>query len=163
MLKYKIALVNVFWSEDDNNTRYFINRNEQNLYFDNLANGKISPFVNFNMGNYIDTSITYLDKSDRSVDEILKCNYAIVYKYDEDDLIVDRRYYFAYPSQDSGRQMRVALRLDDVQTNFLSKQGLFDQQVMITRAHLNRYLKTTDNKFAFNLGTPNSPFYQINA
>lgn len=160
MLKYKIALVNVFWSEDENNTRYFINRNEQNLYFDNLANGKISPFVNFNMGNYIDTNITYHDESNRSVDEILKCNYAIVYKY-EDDLIVDRRYYFAYPSQDSGRQMRVILRLDDVQTNFLSKQGLFDQQVMITRAHLNRYLKTTDNQFVFNLGTPNSPFYQL--
>lgn len=159
MLNYKIALVNVFWSENENNTRYFINRNEQNIYFDGLANGKISPFVNFNMGNYIDTIITYRDESNRSIDDILKCNYAIVYKY-EDGQIVNRRYYFAYPSQDSGRQMRVRLALDDIQTNFLSKQGFFDQQVMITRAHLNRFIRDGNN-FKFNIGTSDSPFYQI--
>ena len=56
MIKYKIALVNVFWSENENNTRYFINKNEQNSYFDNLASGKTSPLVNYNMGNNIITS-----------------------------------------------------------------------------------------------------------
>ena len=66
MLKYKIALVNVFWSEDENNTRYFINRNEQNLYFDNLANGKISPFVNFNIAKH-----SYWEKSVEDINTFL--------------------------------------------------------------------------------------------
>lgn len=165
MIKYKIALVNVFWSENDTNTRYFINQNEQNIYFDNLASGKTSPLVNYNMGNNIETTIVYKDTTNRRVDEIVKSNYAIVYTINvenEVEQIVNRRYFFAYPRQDSGRQMIVDLVLDDVQTNFLSRQGLFDQQVMIKRAHLNRFsLTTTNNYFEFAIGSPNSPFYQI--
>ena len=82
MIKYKIALVNVFWSENENNTRYFINKNEQNSYFDNLASGKTSPLVNYNMRNNIVTTIIYKDTTNRRVDEIVKSNYAIVYTID---------------------------------------------------------------------------------
>ena len=163
MVKYKIALVNVFWSESENNTRYFINKNEQDLYFDNLANGKLSPFVNFNMGNGIDTTITYKEElNQRSVDEIMKCNYAIVYKYSDETTIAGRRYYFAYPRQDSGGQVIVSLTLDDIQTNFLQKQAMFDRDVIINRANLNRFVWDSEtNKFKFNIGSAESPFYQI--
>jgi hypothetical protein len=165
MIKYKIALVNVFWSETENNTRYFINKNEQSSYFDNLASGKTSPLVNYNMGNNIVTTIIYKDTTNRRVDEIVKSNYAIVYTIDyneetKEETILNRRYFFAYPRQDSGRQMIVDLVLDDVQTNFIPQQNFFDRKVLITRAHLNRFVKDGNN-FKFNIGTEESPFYQI--
>lgn len=154
MIKYKIALVNVFWSENENNTRYFINRNEQNIYFDNLASGKTSPLVNYNMGNNIETTIVYKDTTSRRVDEIVKSNYAIVYTVNvenEVENIVNRRYFFAYPRQDSGRQMIVDLVLDDVQTNFLSQQPFFDREVLIKRASLSRFAKN-GNMVEFTIG-----------
>lgn len=165
MIKYKIALVNVFWSENENNTRYFINKNEQNSYFDSLASGKTSPLVNYNMGNNIVTTVVYKDTTSRRVDEVVKSNYAIVYTIDynqetKEETILNRRYFFAYPRQDSGRQMIVDLVLDDVQTNYISQQNFFDSEVMIKRANLNRFVPDGNN-FKFNIGTQDSPFYQV--
>lgn len=137
--KYRIALCNVFWTEEDINTRFFSSVAQQNTYFDNLTGGKFSPLLNFNMGNNINTAITYRDDSNRSVEELVACNYAVVQKYDEETgVILSRRYFFAYPQQDSGRQMRVTLSLDDIQTNYFRYKDKI-APCMIKRACLDRW------------------------
>lgn len=137
--KYRIALCNVFWTEEDINTRFFSSVAQQSTYFDSLTAGKFSSLSNFNMGNNINTAITYRDDSNRSVEELVACNYAVVQKYDEETgVILSRRYFFAYPQQDSGRQMRVTLSLDDIQTNYFR----FKDQIspcLIKRACLDRW------------------------
>lgn len=159
-MNYKIALVNVFWSEEENNTPYFESANWQNMYFDSLASGKTSPLVNYNMGNNIETTIVFRDTTNRSIDEVVKSNYAIVYTMDGDN-IVNRRYFFAYPRQDSGRQMIVNLSLDDVQTNYVQYQGQYTNDVLINRACLNRFKLNSDNTISFDLGNEESPFYTL--
>ena len=140
MLKYRIALINVFWCEKDINTRYFSNIEEQELYFNALTGGKFSPLVNFNIGNNVDTSIIYKDVNGRSIEELLSCNYAVVEKYNEDNNeVVSRRFYYAYPQQDVGTQLRVILSLDDIQTNYIK----YKKQIspcFIKRACLNRFI-----------------------
>lgn len=159
-MNYKIALVNVFWSEEENNTPYFESANWQNIYFDSLASGKTSPLVNYNMGNNIETTIVFRDTTERPIDEVVKSNYAIVYTMDGDN-IVNRRYFFAYPRQDSGRQMIVRLSLDDVQTNYVQYQGQYTNDVLINRACLNRFKlrEGSQNVVDFDLGNEQSPFY----
>lgn len=150
MLKYRIALINVFWCEKDINTRYFDNIEEQELYFNALTGGKFSPLVNFNIGNNVDTSIIYKDVNGRSIEELLSCNYAVVEKYNEDNNeVVSRRFYYAYPQQDVGTQLRVILSLDDIQTNYIK----YKKQISpcsIKRACLNRWVKNGDNTYSFN-------------
>lgn len=152
-MNYKIALVNVFWSEGEQNTRYFDNITLQNNYFDSLASGKTSPLVNYNMGNNIETTIVFRDTTERPIDEVVKSNYAIVYTMDGDN-IVNRRYFFAYPRQDSGRQMIVNLSLDDVQTNFIRNADSF-KDATIRRAHLDRfnYIPGSIHGFELKIGT----------
>ena len=156
MLKYRNALINVFWCENDINTRYFNNIEEQELYFNNLVRGQFSPLSNFNMGNNVETSIIYKDQTGRSIEELLRCNYLVLEKYDDQTQeVLERRYFFAYPSQDSGGQLRVILSLDDVQTNYFKyKQNI--KPCTIKRACLNRWVDNGDNTYSFNGGV-NSP------
>lgn len=159
-MNYKIALVNVFWSEEENNTPYFESANWQNMYFDSLASGKTSPLVNYNMGNNIETTIVFRDTTERPIDQVVKSNYAIVYTMDGDN-IQNRRYFFAYPRQDSGRQLIVNLSLDDVQTNYVQYQGQYTNDVLINRACLNRFKLNSNNTISFDIGNEESPFYTL--
>ena len=140
----------MFWTEEDINTRFFSSVAEQNTYFDSLTAGKFSSLSNFNMGNNINTAITYRDDSNRSVEELVACNYAVVQKYDEETgVILSRRYFFAYPQQDSGRQMRVTLSLDDIQTNYFTYKDKI-APCMIKRACLDRWVDNNDGTVSFN-------------
>ena len=163
MIKYKIALINVFWSEDDQNTRYFDSLNEQEIYFDNKASGHTSPLVNYNMGNNINTTVVYKDTTTRRPEEIIKSNYAIVYTVNvgenNTETIVNRRYFFAYCRQDSGRQMIVDLSLDDVQTNYFRYKVNYDKAV-IKRACLPRFKHIDGYRIAFDIGTQDSILYE---
>lgn len=158
MNKFRIALVNVFWSENDINTRYFESVSDQETYFEELTRGKFSNLVNFNMGDNIETTIVYLDTSTRDVSELVSSNYAVVQELDGEGSIINTRYFFAYPSQDSGRQMRVSLSLDDIQTNYFK----FKNQIspcLIKRAHLNRWIDNGNDTVSFNCGV-DSPLFE---
>ena len=150
--------MNVFWSENDINTRYFESVSDQEAYFDELTRGNFSDLVNFNMGNNIDTAVVYKDKSDRSVSELLSCNYAVVQELDAEGSVVNSRYFFAYPSQDSGRQLRVVLSLDDIQTNYFKYKNQISP-CLIKRAHLNRWVDNGDDTISFN-GAVDSPLFE---
>lgn len=156
-LRYSIALINVFWSENDINTRYFDTIEDQSAYFENLAGGFYTPLLNFNMGNNVETSIVYRDASPRSVSELLSCNYAIINEHDANGDIVNRRYYYAYPKQDSGRQMIVVLSLDDIQTNYFKHKNTI-APCLIRRANLNRWIDNNDGSVSFN-GCVDSPLF----
>lgn len=148
MLEYSVALLNVWWSKGDKNIRFFESVEEQSTYFDKLVGGQTSPLTNFNMGNNIETAITYLDTTNKSIEELVSSNYCVIYKK-ENGTIIDRRYFFAYPSQDSGRQMRVLLSLDDIQTNYIKYRKSI-APCNIKRACLNRFKKIGNDNIAFN-------------
>lgn len=141
---YKITLVNVFWTENGIDTRFFKTVDEQRQYFDILTEGVQAPFVNFQMGDNITTRVTYKDNSARSVEELMRCNYCVVQKFNEDKTQeIERRYFFAYPrSQDSMGQIIVDLSLDDLQTNYFRYKDTI-APCTITKAHINRWVEVS--------------------
>ena len=157
MLKYKIALLNVWWVKNGEDTMLFENRTQQNTYFNGLASGKFSPLANFNMGDNIKTSIYFKDTTNRTPEDLCRCNYAMVVKYDlvnEVETEIERRYFFAKCSQDSNKLMFVQLDLDDIQTNYIYKNLRNRLVGTFKRSHLNRFIDngngtvkfSTDNK-----------------
>ena len=157
-LNYKIALINVFWSKNDINTRYFETIEAQKTYFDNLIEGKgFSPLSNFNMNDNVETIVTFTDESGRDAETLCKTNYAVVIRTDDKDIEISRRYYFAYSKQDSGNQMRTMLELDDIQTNYFPNKDKISE-CLIRRACLNRFNKTSLPYVKFN-GEINSTLF----
>ena len=157
MLKYQISLCNVWWNKNDINTRYFDTTNDQITYFETLTGGEYSPLVNFNMGDFIETTVIYKDSSSKTPEQLVRSNYAVVKRTEttiENDVEVthvDYRFFFAKCYQDSGRQMRVDLSLDDIQTNYF-KYKTNIAPCLINRAHLNRWkaIPGDDTKVKFN-------------
>lgn len=149
MLKYQIALCNVWWSEDSIDTRYHNSVSEQRDYFSTITSGLYSPLVNFIANNAVETTVPYRDTSGRAPGELLKCNYAVIQQLDDTDAVVDERYYFAYPVQDSGTQMIVRLSLDDIQTNYFAHKDTI-APCTIRRAHLDRWGEVNDGNINFN-------------
>ena len=150
-LKYKIGLCNVFWNKNGIDTKYFNNVEAQKNYFLEKINGgaNLSPLVNFNINDNITTVVTYQDNSERTIEELIACNYAVILKYNTDtNEIINTRYFFAKASQLSGRQMRVELDLDDLQTNYFRYKNNIAPCV-INRAHLNRFIDNGDNTISF--------------
>lgn len=148
---YKLTLVNVWWTESGIDTRFFDSISDQKTYFDDLMEGVSTPFVNFQMENNIDTRVTYKENSTRSVEELMRCNYCIVQKFNEEkDTEIERRYFFAYPrKQDSQGQIIVDLSLDDIQTNYVRhKSTIAPCQIM--RSHLDRWVDNLNDTISFN-------------
>lgn len=161
-LKYRIGLFNVFWNKNGIDTKYFNSVGAQKYYFLNKLNegANLSPFVNFNINDNISTSIVYQDTSERTIEELIACNYAMILKYNtETNEVVDTRYFFASVTQLSGRQMRVDLELDDIQTNYFKHKDKIAPCV-INRAHLNRFIDNGDDTISFDL-SPQSHLFDI--
>ena len=161
-LKYKIGLCNVFWNKNGIDTKYFNNVEAQKNYFLEKINGgaNLSPLVNFNINDNISTVITYQDNSDRTIEELIACNYAVILKFNtETNEIINTRYFFAKASQLSGRQMRVELDLDDLQTNYFRFKNTI-APCIINRAHINRFINNNDGTVNFDF-TENSHLFSI--
>lgn len=156
-MRYGIALINVWWGDGDIDTRHFASTSEQSTYFDNLTTGKISSLVNFNMGNNVTTQIVYRDTSGREADELCRCNYAVVYKYDDNGEIIKRRYFYASAAQDAGGQMVVDLNLDDIQTNFIGQEENV-KECRIVRANLNRFIDNGNGTVRFDCSPTSKMF-----
>lgn len=149
MLKYKFALCNVFWSENDINTRHFENITQQNEYFDELTRGVFTPLSNFNMGDNISTTIVYRDNTGREPSELVRCNYLVLHRLNEENEIVERRYYFASVKQDDGNQLIININLDDIQTNYFKYKDKISKCI-IRKALLKRY-KRINEEITFDL------------
>ena len=161
MLKYEIALINVFWGSNGIDSRYHKSVEDQQSYFLEKANGKFSPVSNFPMGNNISTNIIVQVDKVEDIEQAVASNYAVVRRniYNENNELIEQsyRYYFAFCSQDSGRQLFVQLELDDIQTNYFKYKELLPQ-ANIRRAHLDRWDKDNNGNFIFKTQV-NSPFF----
>lgn len=114
-LGYKIALTNVWWNRGGQDTRLFQNTTERETYFSNKGL-YFNDLVNFNINDNITTTIIFRDKSGRTAEELLKCNYAVVWN----TITNTFRYYFILDiKQDSNNQVMASLDLDDVITNLV--------------------------------------------
>ena len=114
-LGYKIALTNVWWNRGGQDTRLFSSVAEQQTYFANKGL-YYNDLVNFNIKDNITTTIVFRDKSGRGAEELLKCNYAVVWN----TIANTYRYYFIVSiEQDSSNQVIASLDLDDVNTNIV--------------------------------------------
>ena len=76
-LKYQVAILNTWWNRGEVDTRLFSTKSERDTYFNNL-NPYWNSLNNFNIRDNITTTIVFRDESGRTIDELLKCNYAIV-------------------------------------------------------------------------------------
>lgn len=150
MLKYRFALCNVFWSETDINTRHFESITQQNEYFDGLTRGVFTPLSNFNMGDNISTTIIYRDNTGREPSELVRCNYLVLHRLNEENEIVERRYYFASVKQDDGNQLIININLDDIQTNYFKYKDKI-KPCIINRRHIDRFINVDSNIVKFDL------------
>lgn len=142
---YEIALINVFWDNVTQDTRYFSTIAEQTRYFENLAVDKWVGPLNFLIADRVTTRVTYRDNSGRDIDDILGCNYCVVKRNNE------YRYYFARATHDSGNQVVLDLELDDIQTNYFKHKNTI-KPCVIERACLNRFKVNNDKTLSFNMG-----------
>ena len=113
-LGYKVAIFNVWWRRGEVDTRFFSSKADQKTYFDSKTL-YFNDLNNFNINDNITTVITFRDASGRSIDDLLKCNYAIV-----KDSNSNYRYFFITAiKQDAGGQVQCTLDLDDIQNNLM--------------------------------------------
>lgn len=115
-LKYQVAILSVWWNRGEVDTRLFSSKNERDRYFNN-RNPYWNSLNNFNIRDNITTTIVFRDNSGRTIDELLKCNYAIVRHQTGEDTYTYRYYYIVAIEQDSNNQIICTLDLDDVQNN----------------------------------------------
>ena len=156
-LVYKVSLFNVFWNQEGIDNRYFESLSDQEDYFaSKIAVVGESDLLNFPFNNNINTTITFIDRTGRDIQTILKCNYCAISKYsklpDETLSLEGRRYFFISSIiQTNNNQIQAQLDLDDIQSNFIGKENSI-AKCRIQRAHINRYsyLQT---------GSPDCPSY----
>ena len=115
-LKYQVAILNVWWNRGEVDTRLFSSKDDRDFYFNSM-----SPYWNslnnFNIRDNITTTIVFRDDSGRTIDELLKCNYAIVRHLVSENTYTYRYYYIVHVEQDSNNQIICTIDLDDVQNN----------------------------------------------
>ena len=85
----------------------------------------------------------------------------MIQQLDDTGTVVDERYYFAYPVQDSGTQMIVRLSLDDIQTNYFSQKDTI-APCTIRRAHLDRWGEVSGGSVSFDTSPSSSLFTDEN-
>lgn len=115
-LKYQVAILSVWWNRGEVDTRLFSSKSERDNYFNN-KNPYWNSLNNFNIRDNITTTIVFRDNSGRTIDELLKCNYAIVRHQTGEDTYTYRYFYIVAIEQDSNNQIICTLDLDDVQNN----------------------------------------------
>lgn len=115
-LKYQVAILNVWWNRGEVDTRLFYSKSDRDLYFNGL-NPYWNSLNNFNIRDNITTTIVFRDESGRTIDELLKCNYAIVRHLVGENTYTYRYYYIVHVEQDSNNQILCTIDLDDVQNN----------------------------------------------
>ena len=113
-LNYKVAIISVWWKKGGLDVRFFDTKANQKTYFDNIISGW-SDLLNFNFNDNINTTLTFMDSTNRSIEDLLKCNYAII-----KDSNNNYRYFFISSIMaDSNRKVIINIELDDINTNLV--------------------------------------------
>lgn len=146
MLNFQACLINVKFDKENRNVLRFSTREAQQKYFDCASLFVDAPFVNFNAGSLIDTSITYEVEEGASINDILSKNYCIIKDNTPNATLQYYYYHVENAMQDSGRQIKVRLKLDIFQTYYIDADFT---PCHINRAHLNRFVAVDQNNVAF--------------
>lgn len=117
-LKYEAALTSVFWHRGGIDNRFFATVAEQTEYFESKCAGKFREVFNFPINDNVTTAIYYQAEENEDITDLLRENYCVIRKTDDNGQNPVYRYFFASSVQDSGNQLRVTLELDDIQTNY---------------------------------------------
>lgn len=122
-LNYQVAITSVWWQRGGVDTRLFSTKALQKAYFD--AKSLVwNSLNNFNINDNISTTIVFRDTSNRDIETLLKCNYAVIKKTGS----TNYRYFFIKNiKQDSSNQVVCNLELDDIQTNFVGNLDNFNK------------------------------------
>jgi len=147
-LGYRVAILSVWWNRGELDTRFFSSKANQKTYFDNIGL-TWNSLNNFNINDNITTTIIFRDNSGRTIDTLLKCNYAIVKDKNENY----RYYYITYIAQDSANQIKAVLELDDIQTNFIGNVDNISSQVFLYNWTGYNYEVDPDNTGKYRLMT----------
>lgn len=156
MLNFQARLINVKFDKENRNVLRFSTREAQQNYFDVASLFVNAPFVNFNAGSLLETTIIYNIENGASINDILSKNYCIIKDNTPNATLPYYYYYVENSMQDSGGQIKVRLKLDIFQTYYIDADFT---PCHINRAHLNRFVDIGNSKVAFN-GSLTSPLFE---
>lgn len=131
-MTYSIKLLQFNFDKTYDDARFFANKSEQSLFFDNAA-GKIINNVNFIANDLINVSITFRSDESTNLKTLLNYNYCVV----TNETTNEKMFYWVNSSkQSSGGVIIVDAEIDELQTYIYDIEFA---RCLINRAHLDRF------------------------
>lgn len=146
---YSIKLVNYSFDDTYSNIRLFDDKVSRETFFDNLQ-GTTQNVENFNAGNLLQTQVVFDANVSIPLTKLLNFNYCIVKLLDENKGISSENesLYFHIKRCQQGSQQRIIidLEIDPFMTYWYDIEF---SDCLITRAHLDRFIKNTNGTYSF--------------
>lgn len=146
---YSIKLVNYSFDDTYSNIRLFDDKVSRETFFDNLQ-GTTQNVENFNAGNLLQTQVVFDANVSIPLTKLLNFNYCIVKLLDENGGISSENesLYFHIKRCQQGSQQRIIidLEIDPFMTYWYDIEF---SDCLITRAHLDRFIKNTNGTYSF--------------
>ena len=131
-MTYSIKLLQFNFDKTYDDARFFANKSEQSLFFDNAA-GKVIDNVNFIANDLINVSITFRSDESTNLKTLLNYNYCVV----TNETTQEKMFYWVNSSkQSSGGVIVVDAEIDELQTYIYDIEFA---RCLINRAHLDRF------------------------
>lgn len=131
-MTYSIKLLQFNFDKTYDDARFFANKSEQSLFFDNAA-GKVIDNVNFIANDLINVSITFRSDESTNLKTLLNYNYCVV----TNETTQEKMFYWVNSSkQSSGGVIIVDAEIDELQTYIYDIEFA---RCLINRAHLDRF------------------------
>lgn len=131
-MTYSIKLLQFNFDKNYDDARFFANKSEQSLFFDNAA-GKVIDNVNFIANDLINVSITFRSDESINLKTLLNYNYCVV----TNENTQEKMFYWVNSSkQSSGGVIVVDAEIDELQTYIYDVDFA---RCLINRAHLDRF------------------------
>lgn len=131
-MTYSIKLLQFNFDKNYDDARFFANKSEQSLFFDNAA-GKVINNVNFIANDLINVSITFRSDESTNLKTLLNYNYCVVTNKNTQEKMF---YWVNSSKQSSGGVIVVDAEIDALQTYIYD---IDFARCLINRAHLDRF------------------------
>lgn len=151
-MTYSIKLLQFNFDKTYDDARFFANKSEQSLFFDNAA-GKVINNVNFIANDLINVSITFRSDESTNLKTLLNYNYCVV----TNETTQEKMFYWVNSSkQSSGGVIVVDAEIDELQTYIYDIEFA---RCLINRAHLDRFESVEGtNSYKFKGGSTSELF-----
>lgn len=146
---YSIKLTNYAFDDTYSNIRLFDDKVSRERFFD-AAEGSTQIVDNFNAGDLLYTQIIFDAQDSEPLQKLLNYNYAIVKLLDENKSVSSNNetLYFHIKKSRQASQQRIIcdVELDPFMTYWYDIEF---SDCLITRAHLDRFIRNEDDTFKF--------------